>query len=187
MADIIREGHPSLKISSSEVSLPMSNIDKKTLYSMMEFIKNSQNEEIANKYQLRPGVGLAATQIDVQKRMVAIHSTDEFNNLYSYMLVNPKIVSHSVEKTYLSTGEGCLSIDREVPGYVFRHKRITIKGFELKENGDLNPVTLRLKGYIAIVFQHEIDHLNGILFTERINHDEPFFVPKDVYPIIFEE
>ncbi|QVK18931.1 peptide deformylase [Mycoplasmatota bacterium] len=185
MKDIIREGHPTLQKNASEVSLPMSDIDKKTLFSMMEFVKLSQDEETSQKYNLRPGVGLAAPQINVSKRMIAIHSTNEDNKLFSYMLVNPKIVSHSVEQTYLMPGEGCLSVDREVPGYVFRPKRITVKGFQLKENGDLTPVSLRLKGYIAIVFQHEIDHLNGVLFTERINKENPFLVPQDIKPIDF--
>ncbi len=187
MKDIIREGHPTLKQMTEEVALPVSNIDKKTLFTMMEFIKNSQNEEIAEKYQLRAGVGLAAPQINVSKRMIAIHSYDERNEkLFSYMLINPKIVSHSVEQTYITPGEGCLSVDRDVPGYVCRSKRITVKGFQLKDNGDVVPISLRLIGYISIVFQHEIDHLNGILFTDRINKENPFSVPYEVQPVDFD-
>ncbi len=185
MKDIIREGHETLTKVSNEVKLPMSREDKKTLFSMMELIKNSQNKDIAEKYQLRPGVGLAAPQINVSKKMIAIHTLDENNKLYSYMLVNPKIISHSVEQTFLTSGEGCLSVDREVPGYVLRSKRITIKGYELKENGELASIKLRLKGYVAIVFQHEIDHLNGILFIDRINKENPFLVPENANPLEF--
>ena len=47
--------------------------------------------------------------------MIAVHVTDTDGTLYSYALFNPKIISHSVERTYLQSGEGCLSVDREVP------------------------------------------------------------------------
>ncbi len=185
MKDIIREGHPTLTKQASDVELPMTDTDKDILFSMMEFLKNSQDEAIAQKYELRPGVGLAAPQINVPKKMIAVLAPDEDNNLFSYMLINPKIISHSVEQTFLMPGEGCLSVDREVPGFVFRPRRITVKGFQLKENGDVVPVKLRLKDYISIVFQHEIDHLHGILFTDRINKENPFHIPDGVKPIEF--
>lgn len=186
MKDIIREGHPTLKKVAKEVTIPMTDSDKETLFSMLEFIKNSQDEEISEKYQLRAGVGLAAPQINVKKRMLAIYTTDEMNeNSYSYMLVNPKIVSHSEELTYIAPGEGCLSVDREAPGYVLRYKRITVKGLQLKNTGELEPISLRLKGYLSVVFQHEIDHLNGILFTDRINNETPFFVNPEIKPVEF--
>jgi len=186
MKDIIREGHDTLKKVAKEVSLPMSTSDKQTLYSMFEYLKNSQDEQISKEYQIRPGVGLAAPQIDVSKRMLAIHATDETGeHLSSYMLVNPKILSHSEELTYLATGEGCLSIDREVPGHVLRYKKITVTGYQLKEDGELEMITIRLKGYVSIVFQHEIDHLNGILFTDRIDPEQPFNLDTSIKPIEF--
>lgn len=76
-------------------------------------------------------------------------------------------------------GEGCLSVDRDVPGYVLRYARITVTGTTL----DGEEVTLRLKGLPAIVFQHEIDHLNGIMFYDRINPADPFQVPDGAIPI----
>ena len=51
--------------------------------------------------------------------------------------------------------------------------------------GKLVKVTLRLKGYIAIVFQHEYDHLLGTLFVDRINKENPFFIPENSKPIVF--
>ncbi|WP_249869920.1 peptide deformylase [Oceanobacillus saliphilus] len=179
MKDIVREGHPSLKKAAAEVSLPISNEEKKILEDMLEFLKNSQDEETAGKYNLRAGVGLAAPQLGIEKRMIAIHFEDFNGKLYSYGLVNPKIISHSVEKSYLSSGEGCLSVDRPVEGYVPRHARITIKATDI----DGNPVKLRLKGYPAVVVQHEIDHLNGIMFYDHINKDNPFEIPDNSTPI----
>ncbi|MBO8155415.1 MAG: peptide deformylase [Bacillaceae bacterium] len=178
MDDIVREGHPVLRQVAEEVSLPPSKEDIETLKEMLQFLKNSQDEEVAEKYNLRPGVGLAAPQIGLPKRMIAVHFTDFNEKEYSMGLFNPKIMSHSVEKTYLSTGEGCLSVDREVPGYVPRYARITVKGTDL----DGNEVKLRLKGFAAIVFQHEIDHLNGIMFYDHINKEDPFQVPEHAKP-----
>ncbi|MYL32969.1 peptide deformylase [Pontibacillus yanchengensis] len=178
MDAIVREGHPVLREVANEVPLPPSEKDLATLENMLQFIKNSQDEQIAEEYNLRPGVGLAAPQINVSKRMLAVHFVDFEDKQYSYGLINPKIVSHSVEKTYLTSGEGCLSVDRDVPGYVPRYARITVKGTDL----DGNEVKLRLRGFAAIVFQHEIDHLNGIMFYDHINKDNPFKEPENATP-----
>jgi len=155
---------------AAEVVLPPSEEDKQTLASLLEYVINSQNSEIATKYSLRPGIGLAAPQINVSKRMIAVHLTDDKGTLYSYALFNPKIVSHSVEKAYLQSGEGCLSVDEAIPGYVPRYARVTVKGVTLEGE----EVKLRLKGLPAICFQHEIDHLNGIMFYDYIDKKDPF-------------
>lgn len=174
MKDVIKEGHPTLRKVAEEVSLPASTEDKEILLKMMEFLHNSQNPEIAQKYDLRPGVGIAAPQINVSKRMIAVLVTDQNDNLYEYALFNPKIVSHSVEMTQLENGEGCLSVDRDVPGLVPRYARITVQGTTL--NGE--DISIRLRGLPAIVFQHEIDHLNGVMFYDRIEEkDDPFKKP----------
>lgn len=164
MKDIVREGDPILRKVAKEVELPASKEDKDTLTSMLEYLKNSQDPEIAEKYGLRGGVGLAAPQIGISKRMFAVHVKNENEKIYSMGLFNPKIVSHSVEETYLEDGEGCLSVDREISGHVPRYSRITIKGTTIEGE----EVTLRLRGFAAIVFQHELDHLNGIMFYDRI-------------------
>lgn len=91
-------------------------------------------------------------------------------------MINPKIISHSVQNSCLSEGEGCLSVDREVPGYVVRHTRITLQYFDTEGNEH----KLRLKNYAAIVVQHEIDHINGIMFYDHINPDDPYKVENDV-------
>jgi peptide deformylase len=179
MKDIVREGHPSLTTTAEEVPVPISDEDKNLLEDMLTFLKNSQNEEIAEKYSLRPGVGLAAPQLGMNKRLIAVHFDDLNGKHYSYGLVNPKVVSHSVEKAYLAGGEGCLSVDRNVEGYVPRNARITVKATD--QNGE--QIKLRLKGYAAIVVQHEIDHLNGIMFYDHINKENPYTVPDNAKPI----
>ncbi len=169
MKDIVRDGHPTLRKIASEVNMPPTEEDKQILKEMLEYVKNSQDPELAAKYGLRPGIGLAAPQINVSKRMIAIHVTDN-NDVYSYALFNPKIVSHSVQRSYLAAGEGCLSVDEPIPGYVPRYAKVTVKGIDL----DGNDVKVKLKGLPAIVFQHEIDHLNGIMFYDHINKQNPF-------------
>lgn len=176
MEDVVREGHPSLRETSIEVELPPSKEDKKTLELMMEFLKNSQDDELAEKYQLRAGIGIAAPQIAVNKRMIAIYLVEEDETVHEYAWFNPKIMSHSVEKTYLESGEGCLSVDREVPGYVPRFARIKVKAYNL--NG--KEVTVKLRGLPAIAVQHEIDHLDGIMFYDRIDKEDPFKIPDGV-------
>lgn len=179
MKDIVREDHPILRKVADEVSLPPSNEDKNTLKEMREYLLNSQDPELSVKYNLRPGVGLAAPQINISKRMFAIYLEDN-EKLYDYALINPKIISHSVEKAYLTSGEGCLSVDRNVPGYVHRYARITITGYDVNTEQE---VKLRLKGLPAIVFQHELDHLNGVMFYDHINPENPFQVEEGAKPI----
>jgi peptide deformylase len=175
MNDVIKEGHPVLREKALEVNLPPSKEEIDTLQKMMDFLKNSQTPEIAEKYGLRPGVGIAAPQINVSKRMIAVLAEDNKGKLYDFGLFNPRIVSHSVEKSYLQSGEGCLSVDRAVPGYVPRYARITVKGTDIEGN----EVNLRLRGFPAIVFQHEIDHLNGVMFYDHIDKEDPFKVPEN--------
>ncbi|GGH74237.1 peptide deformylase [Pullulanibacillus pueri] len=174
MDDIIREGNPILRTVAEEVPLPPSEEDKATLKEMLEFLKNSQDDEIAAKYNLRAGIGLAAPQIGLKKRMIALYLTDEKDKLHEYALFNPKIVSHSVEETYLESGEGCLSVDRDVPGYVPRFSRVKVSAIDINNK----PVVLKLRGLPAIAIQHEIDHLNGIMFYDRINKEDPYKVPE---------
>ena len=88
------------------------------------------------------------------------------------VMYNAKVVAHSVQDAALAEGEGCLSVDREVPGYVVRHARVTVEYFD--KEGEKHRI--KLKGYNSIVVQHEIDHTNGIMFYDRINEKEPFAI-----------
>lgn len=120
-------------------------------------------EQMLETMRNADGVGLAAPQVGVLQRFfVAELPEDEENNhpRETYILFNPEIVKSKGEQVGY---EGCLSI----PGYigeVARQEQITVKG--LNERG--KPVRLKVEGYLARVFQHEIDHLDGILFTDRL-------------------
>ena len=89
------------------------------------------------------------------------------------------ILSESVQLAALGEGEGCLSVDRDIPGYVPRHDRIKLRWYDLDGNKHVE----RLRDYPAIVVQHEIDHLNGHLFYDRINKQDPFALKEDTVVI----
>ncbi|CAM2802469.1 peptide deformylase [Streptococcus acidominimus] len=188
MNDIIREGNPTLRAKAEEVTFPLSDQDMILGEKMMQFLKHSQDPVMAEKLGLRGGVGLAAPQLDISKRIIAVlvpNPEDEDGNppkeAYSLqeVMYNPKVISHSVQDAALADGEGCLSVDRVVEGYVVRHSRVTVEYFD--KNGEKHKV--KLKGYNSIVVQHEIDHINGIMFYDRINQDNPFAI-KDGMLII---
>ena len=170
MKDIVREGHPTLRKHAEEMKFPLSSADRELCEDLMEYVINSQIPEISEEFDLRPGIGIAAPQLNKAKRAFALHITETDQEPISFVAVNPKIVSHSIEKTYLSSGEGCLSVDRVIEGYVPRYARITIKAYDI----DGNEFKKRLKGLAAIAFQHELDHLNGIMFFDHIDENLPF-------------
>lgn len=179
MDDIIREGHPTLRKVAEDVVFPVNDQTKKTAQEMLEFLKNSQDPEMAEKYKLRPGVGIAAPQIDISKRFIALHipgQKEDGSDTYSKVLFNPVIKSHTVQQVCLHGGEGCLSVDRDVGGIVPRYKRVTISYYDHEGN----QYEERLRGYPAIVVQHEIDHLNGVLFYDRIDQDNPLALPDGI-------
>ncbi|MDH6364017.1 peptide deformylase [Enterococcus sp. PF1-24] len=182
MDNIIREGHPTLRKVAAEVALPLSPEDIALGKEMMEFLLNSQDPIKSEELALRGGVGLAAPQLDISKRIIALHvpaDEEDAAPVLSAVMYNPKILSHSVQDTCLGEGEGCLSVDREVPGYVVRHAKITVSYYDM--NG--NKQKIRLKGYESIVVQHEIDHLNGIMFYDHINEQNPFALKEGVLVI----
>jgi peptide deformylase len=110
-----------------------------------------------------PGVGLAAPQVNVSQRVIVIEFGDEEDDQAParlYAVVNPEIIRPSQETE--KGAEGCLS----VPGFVGEVERVsslTVKG--LNRHGQ--PIRIKAKGWLARIFQHEIDHLDGVLFTDR--------------------
>lgn len=176
MDDIVREGDPILRTVTEPVSIPPTEEDREEMAAMILFLKNSQDPELSKKYKLRAGVGLSANQIGLNKRMFAALLSDEQGNDREVALFNPKIVSHSAAMTYLPESEGCLSVDRAIQGFVPRYEKVQVKAYD----ADGNELKLRFKGYEAIVMQHEMDHLNGIMFYDRINKEHPFKLPDGV-------
>lgn len=171
--DIVKEGNEILKRISTNVNLPLSSDDLACARQLFEYVIVSAIEDMVKKLGIRPGVGIAAPQVGVNKRMFAINCTDfldENQKQYTYTFINPVITYKSKEMVYLPGGEGCLSVDRDTKGLVTpRHLKIQIKSSILDyETNKLKHVSMTLVGYPAIVFQHEYDHLDGILFTDKM-------------------
>lgn len=128
-------------------------------------------EDMVETMREAPGVGLAAPQIGLSERLIVVeyyeHEEDEEKDEEGeeapkkvWAMLNPEILKASEEK--VMGVEGCLSIPNLV-GEVERHAEIQIKG--LNRHG--KPMKVKAKGWLARIFQHEIDHLNGVLFTDR--------------------
>jgi peptide deformylase len=178
--DILDEKDKILHTVSKDVTFPLEESDKKAIEDMIKYLTDSQIEKLAKKYDLRPGMGMAAIQLGIPKRyFVVVHEQAIKETFKTYILINPKIVSTSEEMIYVEEGEGCLSVNREVEGIVPRHARVTIEAYDM----DGNKVKYRGREELAVAFQHEYDHLNGIMFTDRIDKDDPYKY-ADIYRAI---
>lgn len=167
---VIKEPNPVLRKRSADVPLPLSKANENLLRAMLDYVIQSQNKEYAQKKKIREGVGIAAPQVGFNLRMTAISYTRGEKKI-EYALVNPKIISSSIRQVALPQGEGCLSVETVHEGYVYRSNKITVEAFDLLQN---KTITIIAFDFDAIVLQHEIDHLNGVLFYDRINTDNPF-------------
>jgi peptide deformylase len=151
--DIITYGHPTLRKKAEPYS--KGEIDPKFVEDMVETMYK------------RDGVGLAAPQVNVSKQMLV--ATD-FEN--EYILINPKIVARSEGMN--PEVEGCLSI----PGFqgeVERPIKVVVDALDVEGN----PITVKARGFLARVLQHEIDHLNGILYIDRSDPDTLVRIEND--------
>lgn len=169
-SDILDEKNKHLRAKNIDVEFPLKEETKKLINDMLEHLYYSQIEEYSEKYDLRPGMGLAAPQLGVNERFFVVCHEESENVFKNYILINPKMISHSEELIYASEGEGCLSVNRDVEGIVPRYARVTFTGYDL--NGKL--VKYRAREELSIAFQHEMDHLNGILFIDHIDPKDPY-------------
>ena len=174
--NILDDSHKVLRQISKEVEFPLSKEDKDTINDIIKELKYSQIEEYSEKYDLRPGMGLAFVQLGILKRIIVIVHEYEEGKFKNYVVINPKIVSNSTEIIAAEAGEGCLSVNREIEGHVPRYARVTIEGYDI----DGNKIKVRAREELSIAFQHEVDHLNGILFYDKIDKNKPFYSEDEI-------
>ena len=167
---IIKDSNPLMRKVSSEVTLPLSKDDKELLDEMLNYLKLSQDDEYAEKHHIKAGVGLAAIQVGVLKRMFVVYYTDQEGKEIQYQIVNPKIIETSVKKCALSNGEGCLSVDNEYEGLSHRYFKINMEAYDALQDKKVHIIA---RGYDAVVLQHEYDHLDGKFFYDRIDKNNP--------------
>lgn len=168
--NILDESNKILRQKSKEVTFPLDDETKKLINDALDYLEMSQMDEYIEKYNLRPGMGLSFVQLGILKRIFVISEELEKNKFKRYIVINPKVISRSEELIYVGEGEGCLSVNREVEGIVPRNARITVSAYDI----DGNNYTIRVREDISIAFQHEIDHLDGILFVDRIDKKNPY-------------
>lgn len=167
---ILDEKNKMLHMVSKDITFPLDDKIKTALEDSLKYLEMSQIEKYSEKYHLRPGMGLALIQLGIPKRaFVVVDEVDE-GKFEKYIIINPKIISHSEELIYVEEGEGCLSVNRPVDGVVARYARIKVEAQDLEGN----VCTYRLREDLSVAFQHELDHLNGILFVDKIDKKDPF-------------
>jgi peptide deformylase len=113
-----------------------------------------------------PGVGLAAPQVGISEQLIVIEYGDDEDETVPkklFVVANPEIIQTS--ETIVEGLEGCLSVP-DLVGNVDRFESIVVKG--LNRHG--KPIKIKAQDWLARIFQHEIDHLNGILFTDRTDN-----------------
>ena len=167
---ILDESNKVIHQKSSDVTFPLKEETKTLINDALDYLEMSQIEEYSEKYDLRPGMGLSFVQLGLLERIFVVSEDIGDNKFNRYVIINPKIVSQSTEMIYVGEGEGCLSVNRDVEGIVPRHARITIDAFD--ENG--KEFTIRVREDMAVAFQHELDHLDGILFVDKIDKKNPY-------------
>ena len=123
-------------------------------------------DDMIETMRVAPGVGLAAPQIGVSKRVIVVEfgsEDDETIPKQLYVVVNPEIEKRSEET--VEGIEGCLSVPGVV-GEVDRSEIVTVSGRDAKGK----KIRIRAQGWLARIFQHEIDHINGVLYTDRADN-----------------
>ncbi len=174
---IIKLPNKVLRQKSVNVTLPLTKEDDLLVQKMMYHVIDSTKPET----HFRPAVGVAAVQYGVLKNIFFVHILDtEDNIVFSDTIINPKVIAKSDGLTALKQGEGCLSVRETDPnqeGLIKRSERIVVEAYSYNEK---KVKTFDCKQFVAIVFQHELDHLEGKLFIDHIDHKNPWVIEKDL-------
>ena len=178
--EIVKDNTNLNRNKSKDVQLPLSKEDEELCEYLIEHIRISQDDERNQEFNLRPGVGIAAPQVGEFKRIFAMLIKEEGKPDIEHVFVNPKIVSESVVEAYLAGGEGCLSVENDHEGYIYRKFFVTIEAYDYLTK---SMIRKKFRGYPAIVVQHEIDHFSGTLYYDHINKKNPLKIKEDAIQI----
>lgn len=165
--NIIIDGDERLREISKEVSFPLTPDQKETYQSILDHVIYSQSFDDVDEENLEimPAVGMAAVQVGILERMFAIYfEYDEEENKppFKHIMINPVIIDSG---DVVNVGpEDCLSVVETHDGDVWRHEWIRVQWFDMEGN----KFSKMLTDFEAIVFQHELDHLNATLYYDRI-------------------
>lgn len=172
---IISDDNPIMKQKILDLTFPLNDEDKEAISKMISYIDASYNGE-EKKFNIRPGIGIAAIQIAYPKKITYIHLNDENDVEHKYLLANAKIIKKSVNNAYLSNGEGCLSVKKDKKGYVIRKEIVVVEAIDIFTE---KKVEIKATGILSMCLQHEIDHNNNLFYYDSINKLDPFYVDKN--------
>jgi len=146
---------------------PVLSVDAEPVDEVTDEIRDLMDRMLTMMYEA-PGVGLAAPQVGVSKRIIVLDASRSEDGRNPIKLVNPQIVCGEGE---IHSEEGCLSLP-DFTAEIKRNETVSVKG--LNENGE--EVSFDADGILAVIFQHEIDHLNGVLLIDRVSR-----LKRDIY------
>ncbi|MDC4182184.1 peptide deformylase [Mycoplasma bradburyae] len=172
---LVTDQNPKMREVCSPVTFPISEEVQEAIDKMISYVDESFYDR-AEQYDIRPGIGIAANQIGLNKRMFYIHFTDFCNKEHKYFLMNPEWIEKSVNKAYIGSGEGCLSVPTDKDGYVIRCEKVKLKGFDYLTQKE---VVIKAHGLLSMCLQHEMDHLEGKFYYDSINTMKPFFKKEE--------
>ncbi|MCL8211516.1 Peptide deformylase 2 [Mesoplasma sp. JKS002658] len=171
------------RISDNVLDVEHLNADEEqTMQRLIDFVRYSQDPDLNPEDKpdhLRPAVGLAAPQIGINKNLFFIRiewDKDDLTKVEEIAAINPKILSRSSQIVALEDGEGCLSVDIDHEGLVPRSYKVIVSYYDYLSKKLVNRT---LRGYQAVVFQHEYDHNIGKLYYDHINQENPYFKKDD--------
>jgi len=173
--DITKDDQPIIRKIAEPVIFPLNKLQITALSNMKNYLHYSNLEEADEKLFI-PAVGIAAPQVNCSSRILLFRFFDEQTETESTVtMINPEIIGQSTNLTFIDSGEACLSVFKTHEGYIHRAFKVVVKFFDEANNRQQKNYT----GFNAVVVQHEIDHLNGVLFYDHIKKNDPFFIPDN--------
>lgn len=173
---IVKDNQTTLLSECKKITLPLNQADELIMQKLIDWVRVSQDEKLNQNHEMIEAIGIAAPQIGANVNMyyILVPIFDEKSkkiNYFEHALINPKIIARSEQIAALKHGEGCLSVDNKHEGLVPRSYKIHVTGYDYLKKKDIN---LIVRGYEAIVFQHEQDHLEKKLYYHHINKNYPW-------------
>ncbi len=174
---IVYDDDPRIRVKCKDVE-EITPEDNELINKMVSYI-DACYEGKSDKYRIKAGIAMAGPQIGLDKKVIYLNF-DEGDVHHQYLLVNPEIVANSEAKSFIYNGEGCLSVKKDVVCNIPRNYKIIVEAYDLLTNQEVSITATEL---LSICLQHEIDHLSGILYTDKINPKKPKYIDPEWFRV----
>jgi peptide deformylase len=171
---LLKDTDSNLRKPTTELVFPIPTDEQELIDRMIAYIDACYHQK-HKEFDILPGIALAGPQVGLLKKVIYIHFS-RGEQEYKYLIANPKIIAESTVWACISDGEGCLSVETNHKGIVKRKNKIIVKAYDIFGQKD---ITINADGILAICLQHEMDHLNGILYYDRIDKNNPTEIQPD--------